>query len=33
MSNIKKPILRIVRDIMELINDPVDGIEIKMNKE
>lgn len=33
MSNLKKPILRIIRDIMELINDPIDGIEVKLNKE
>lgn len=32
MSNVKKPVLRIVRDMMELINDPIDGIEVKMNK-
>ena len=33
MSNVKKPVLRIVRDMMELINDPVDGIEVKLNKD
>ena len=33
MSNIKKPILRIIRDIMEIINDPINGIEVKLNKE
>tara|TARA_B110000908_G_C10266301_1_gene464316 strand:+ start:5688 stop:6446 length:759 start_codon:yes stop_codon:yes gene_type:complete len=33
MSNLKKPILRIIRDIMELINDPIQGIEVKLNKE
>lgn len=29
----RKSIMRIIHDIMDLINDPIDGIEIKMNKE
>jgi len=33
MSNLKKPILRIIRDVMEMINEPIDGIEVKLNKE
>ena len=33
MSNLRKPILRIIRDIMEMINEPIDGIEVKLNKE
>ena len=33
MSNLKKPILRIIRDIMEMINEPIDGIEVKLNKD
>ena len=33
MSNLKKPILRIIRDVIEMIDDPIDGIEVKLNKE
>ena len=33
MSNLKKSILRIVRDMMEISNDPIEGIEVKLNKD
>ena len=33
MADIKKSILRIVRDLMEFQQDPIEGIEVVMNKE